>query len=251
MSNVKTKALAALPANFLTASFTYAAPGWAVTVYKANYGLNDTIAEAQGVVNTLSQQSWVKTAVATYIDYNVTGGVLHFPNKETAPPGMTMGTETDNFAVTATGMLIIPSAGTYTFGCDSDDGFQLTITGATFSSVTGEDGGSATAGTNTLQYNGGRGVSDTFGVVTLAAGDYPVSLLWFQGGGGSACELYAGLGSYTSFNSSMELVGDTADGGLSMSTTYTAPPSAWASLPSPPTMPRPPCRAASPIRPHR
>ena len=99
------------------------------------------------------------------------------------------------------------------------------ITGATFSSVTGEDGGSNTAGTNTMQYNGGRGVSDTLGVVTFStAGDYPISLLWFQGGGGSACELYAAQGTYTNYNSSMQLVGDTADGGLSMGGVYVAPP---------------------------
>ena len=98
--------------------------GWNVTVYEANIGLNDTIAMAQTLVNTPSEQSWVKTEVAPYIDYNVTGGVLHFPSKERTLPGTTMGTETDNFAVTATGMMIIPAAGTYTFGCDSDDGFS-------------------------------------------------------------------------------------------------------------------------------
>ena len=225
VSNVETLALSPLSTTPLTANFTYASMGWNVTVYEANIGLNDTIAMAQTLVNTPSEQSWVKTEVAPYIDYNVTGGVLHFPSKERTLPGTTMGTETDNFAVTATGMMIIPAAGTYTFGCDSDDGFQLVITGATFSSVTGEDGGSNTAGTNTLQYNGGRGVSDTLGVVTFStAGDYPISLLWFQGGGGSACELYAAQGTYTNYNSSMQLVGDTADGGLSMGGVYVAPP---------------------------
>ena len=222
VSNVKTLALSALPTNFLTTTFVYASPGWAVTAYKANITLNDTIAMAQTLISTPSEQSWVKTQVVPYIDFNVTGGVLHFPSKEQTLVGTTMGTETDNFAVTATGMLVISAAGTYTFGCDSDDGFSLTITGATFSSVTNATNSS---GTNSLQYNGGRGVADTLGVVTFSsAGDYPISLLWFQGGGGSACELYAGSGSYTSFNSSMELVGDTADGGLSMGSTYIAPP---------------------------
>ena len=171
VSNVKTLNLAALPTNFLTATFTYAAPGWAVTVYEANVALNDTIAMAQTLISTPSEQSWVKTEVVPYIDFNVTGGVLHFPSKEQTLPGTTMGTETDNFAVTATGTLVIPAAGTYTFGCDSDDGFSLTITGATFSSVTNATNAS---GTNSLQYNGGRGVADTLGVVTFSsAGDYP------------------------------------------------------------------------------
>ena len=225
VSNVKTLTLVALPT--LTSTFSYSAPGWSVTVYEANVTLNDTIAMAQTLVNTPSEQSWVKTEVAPYIDYNVTGGVLHFTGEERTLPGTTMGTETDNFAVTATGTLVIPAAGTYTFGCDSDNGFQLTIGGVTFSSVTGEDGGSNTVGTDVLQYNGGRGVADTLGVVTFArAGDYPISLLWFQGNGGAACELYAAAGSYSSFTSAppFELVGDTTNGGLSLNVTYLAPP---------------------------
>ena len=222
VSNVKTLALAPLSSTPLMANFTYASPEWAVTAYEANISLNDTIAMAQTLISTPSEQSWVKTQVVPYIDFNVTGGVLHFPSKEQTLVGTTMNTETDNFAVTATGMLVISAAGTYTFGCDSDDGFSLTITGATFSSVTNATNSS---GTNSLQYNGGRGVADTLGVVTFSsAGNYPISLLWFQGNGGAACELYAGSGSYTSFNSSMELVGDTADGGLSMGSTYIAPP---------------------------
>ena len=62
------------------------------------------------------------------------------------------------------------------------------------------------------------------GVATFAsAGNYPISLLWFQGGGGAACEVYAAPGSYTSFTTSppWELVGDTADGGLAVSSPYT------------------------------
>ena len=220
VSNVKTRAVAALPTT-LTANFTYAAPGWGVTVYEANITFERHHRHGANPRQHALRAELGQDRVAPYIDYNVTGGVLHFPSKERTLPGTTMRTETDNFAVTATGMLIIPAAGTYTFGCDSDDGFSLTITGATFSSVTNATNSS---GTNSLQYNGGRGVADTLGVVTLAAGDYPVSLLWFQGNGGSACELYAAAGSCTSFSSSMELVGDTANGGLSMGSTYTAPP---------------------------
>ena len=115
----------------MTPSFTCTS-AWDVTVYEANISLNGTIAMAQTLVDTPSEQSWVATEAAPYIDYNVTGGVLHFPSMERTLPGTTMGIETDNFAVTATGMLVIPAAGTYTFGVDSDDGFNLTITGDYF-----------------------------------------------------------------------------------------------------------------------
>ena len=42
------------------------------------------------------------------------------------------------------------------FGVDSDDGFSLTITGATFSALTNATNSS---GSNSLPYNGGRGTS--------------------------------------------------------------------------------------------
>ena len=120
----------------MTANFTYTSLGWSVTVYEANIGLNDTIAMAQTLVNTPSEQSWVKTEVRPISITMLPAACSISPSTERTLPGTTMNTETDNFAVTATGTLVIPAAGTYTFGCDSDDGFSLTITGATFSSVT-------------------------------------------------------------------------------------------------------------------
>ena len=168
----------------------------------------------------------MESATAPYIDYNVSGydPLPHFNPPETLP-GTTLGTETDNFAVTATGTIVVPSAGTYTFGVNSDDGFQLIITGASFTSTTNATASSEINGNYDLEYSGGRGGADTFGVVTFpTAGDYPISLLWFQGGGGAECELFAAAGSFTGFDASMELVGDAADGGLGLLASYVAPP---------------------------
>ncbi|MGA2068975.1 MAG: lamin tail domain-containing protein, partial [Thermoguttaceae bacterium] len=210
--NLATPVGAVLPTT--SGTFTYVAPGWNVAVYEANNGLSDTIAAAQALVSTPSEQSWVKTEVAPYINYMVSGSDGHFTTNRTLP-GTVMGTETDNFAVTATGTLVIPTTGTYTFGVNSEDGFSLTITGATFNSLTNATNA---AGTNTLQYNGGHASSDTLGVVTLAAGNYPISLLWFQGVGGAECEVFAAPSSYTAFSTSppWELVGDTTNGGLAI-----------------------------------
>ncbi len=220
--NIATPPGPLLPAT--SGTFTYGPVGWNVTVYKGKIDMgSDSIALAQTVVNTPSDQSWVKTEVAPYINYNVTGGNNHFTGSYRTLPGTTMGTETDNFAVTATGTLVVPAAGTYTFGVSSDNGFSLTISGATFSSWTNATN---TTGAS-LQFDGGRGVGDTLGVVAFAAaGNYPVSLLWFQGGGGAACQLFAAQGSYTAFTTSppWELVGDVTDGGLAMGGSI---PAAW------------------------
>ena len=212
-SNIVTPAGATLPST--SGTFTYGALGWNVAVYKANFALSDTVAQSQGVVNTPLQQSWVKTEQAPYINYLISGygSGPHF-NPTRSVPGTTQGTETDNLVVTATGVLVVPSGGsyTYTFGCNSDDGFELAISGVSFSSIT-----SGTSLNGDLRYDGGRTAADTLGVVTFPhAGDYPISLLWFQGVVGAECELFAAPGSYTAFSgtSSWQLVGDVADGGL-------------------------------------
>ena len=96
----------------------------------------------------------------------------------------------------------IPSAGNWTFGVNSDDGFGLTI------------------GNQSMAYDGLRGASDTLKTFTFAAaGDYPLSLLFFENGGGSGLEMFAAPGSKAGFDSTFRLVGDTANGGLSVSST--------------------------------
>ena len=65
-----------------------------------------------------------------------------------------------------------------------------------------------------LRYEGGRGAGDTIGVVTFtAAGNYPISLLWFQGGGGSEWRAVCRLGQLLRLDATMKLVGDMANHG--------------------------------------
>ena len=119
-------------------------------------------------------------------------------------------------------LIYVPSAGNWTFDCDSDDGFSVTITGATFSSGTNV----TSVGGTSFAYDGGRGATDSFGVANFpAAGYYPISLLFFQGGGPSGVELSAAQGSRTAFNSSLfHLIGDTIHGGLALGGTFTPAP---------------------------
>ena len=59
-------------------------------------------------------------------------------------------------------------------------GSSLTITGANFTTLTNATNSS---GTNTMAYVSPRGPGDTLGTTYLAAGSYPVSLVFYQQGG--------------------------------------------------------------------
>jgi hypothetical protein len=119
-----------------------------------------------------------------------------------------------NFAVRVTATVRIPTAGTWTFGVNSDDGFRLKIDGATFTAVSGT--GTTMSG-DTMEHAAARDRTvDSLGVATLSAGDHAVQLDYYQGAGGGGLEFFAASGSQTSFNASFRLVGDTRNGGLAL-----------------------------------
>ena len=134
-------------------------------------------------------------------------GNLPFPGNTTA--------DDDNFALKFTGTIKIPTAGNWTFDVNSDDGFRLRIVGGTFKSVAGT--GTTISG-DTMQFAGGRGAADSLGVIALAAGEYAIELVYFEGAGGSSLEFSAAQGSYSSVPtpSPFRLVGDTRNGGLAL-----------------------------------
>ena len=186
--------------------------GFAVTNYKANTGGINNVAQAQAVVDTPSQQSWTQSETAATINYLDTGGSGDFGNDRPFP-GLTIGQGQTVYAVQATGIIHIPAAGQYTFGVNSDDGFSLDITGANFSN------GSATTtcSGDVMADDTLRGPADSFGTASFsAAGDYPVTLLYYQNYGGAGLEFFEAAGSKTAFDSTFRLVGDTANGGLSV-----------------------------------
>ncbi|MCY2955347.1 MAG: lamin tail domain-containing protein [Planctomycetota bacterium] len=122
--------------------------------------------------------------------------------------------QSENFAVQVSGVLRILNAGKYTFGVNSDDGFSLTIDGATFTSPSGSTG--TTASGDTLAFEGSRSANDSFGVADLSAGEHRIELTYYQGASGAALELFAAAGEKTTFDSTFKLVGDTGAGGLSL-----------------------------------
>lgn len=118
----------------------------------------------------------------------------------------------NNFALRVRGTIHITTAGQYTFGVRSDDGFSLNLNGATFTLLTNC---SNTSGSSTMEFTSTRSSADSFGVTTLAVGDYEFEMYYFAGTGASGLEFMAASGSRTTFSSTaFKLVGDTTNGGL-------------------------------------
>ena len=182
--------------------FSSIPPAFNVTVYKANISVCD-MATAKGVITTPGQQAWVATESSQTVNYFNTDAGGNFGNNASFP-GMQIGVDVNDYVVKVTGTIVIPATGEWTFGVNSDDGFELTLTR-----------GSTVFQTSFPQP---RSSSDTLAVFNVTeTGTYDVNLIFYECGGGSGLEFFAAQGSYESFNSGVfHLVGDTANGGLAV-----------------------------------
>ena len=178
---------------------TSGASGFDVTFYKANVTVG-SLATAEGVIADPITQSYTVSETAQVINYLNTGGVGHFSG-DSPFPGTTIGQDVNDFVVQATANVLIPTAGLWTFGVNSDDGFGLDLTRQPYFFE--------------MSFPGTRGASDTLAVFDIPEpGSYSLRLVSFDRGGGSSVELFAAPGGHSSFNSNFKLVGDTAGGGL-------------------------------------
>jgi hypothetical protein len=87
--------------------------------------------------------------------------------------------------------LEIPTNGTYWIGFHGDDGSWLRVEGQTWNRIAYTAiaaPGSYIEG-DKIVVNTGTGNSRTIGEITLAAGEYNLDMIWFQGGGGSHLEV--------------------------------------------------------------
>ncbi|RYD39308.1 MAG: hypothetical protein EOP85_16170, partial [Verrucomicrobiaceae bacterium] len=108
-----------------------------------------------------------------------------------------------NYAVMATGNITITSAGTYTFGLNSDDGGRILIDGVEI-----------------MRDDNWHGAQDSLGTATLTAGQHTFQVVMFEGYYGDCLEFFAAPGNRSSFDANVfRLVGDTANGGLAATTT--------------------------------
>ncbi len=177
-----------------------AVPGFAVYNYKASVTV-DSLTTAQTVLATPAQRSGTNTENAPFINYFGTSSDGHDATSNRTFPGLTMGTDIDDYVVEAFGTITIPAAGDWTFVVNSDDGFHLDVD--TFS----------------VEYAAARGAADTFGTFTFpTAGLYQIHLVYYERAGGSEVELWAAPGIQTAWNATdFHLVGDTENGGLEVS----------------------------------
>ncbi|MBN2594355.1 MAG: chitobiase/beta-hexosaminidase C-terminal domain-containing protein, partial [Sedimentisphaerales bacterium] len=174
-------------------------PGFEVIYYKANTTISN-MDTAELVIGNASYQSTVASETASVINYFNTGSEGHFTENNPFP-STTIGADMEDFAVLVTAKVLIPIAGDWSFGVNSDDGFKVEMTN----------------GTNVLEfsYPDPRSPSDT--IVTFNIQDwglYDLRLVFYERGGGSGLEFFAAQGRHSSFNSRFRLVGDITNGGL-------------------------------------
>lgn len=171
--------------------------GFAVSNFLSAVTVSD-LTIARTVITNAAQQLAVFSENAPVINYLNTSSGANYGGDRTFP-GLTIGSDRDDFVIHATATITIPAAGVWSFGVNSDDGFGLTIGGASMSAPNP------------------RGPTDSIQNFNFpAAGDYPLDLVYFERGGGAEVELFAAQGSFATWNTNFKLVGDVANGGLAV-----------------------------------
>jgi large repetitive protein len=139
-------------------------------------------------IGTYGQSSFDAIGTGTqYLYYNTATALSLLPNFNTMTPASSgiwpnftlgMQTQSTNFAAKFDSYIKITTAGSYTFSTNSDDGSALYING-----------------TQVVNNDGAHGAQTRTGNITLAVGTYPISVTFFQGGGGFALTAsYSGPG---------------------------------------------------------
>lgn len=177
--------------------------GFDVTLYRANVTVSN-LATAEAVIDDPATHLGVAHQTAAVVNYLNTGGVAHYGG-DLPFPGTTIGTDANDFVVLVQGDVIIPAAGPWTFGVNSDDGFGLELSREPYLFET--------------SFPSVRGPADTLATFDIPEpGRYRLRLVMFERGGGSGLELFAAQGAFASWSAAaFDLVGDTANGGLPVS----------------------------------
>lgn len=159
-------------------------------------GAVTTLAQADALLGGTGVASEIQV-VRPVLNFLDTGGDGHFASNLIFPGG-----GGDNFVLQGTATIIIPTAGIWTFGINSDDGGRIRVDS-----------------TNVVVDDTQHGAQDHFGTISLSAGPHTIEAMFFETGGGAEIEIFAAPGSFSSYDTSMRLVGDTAAGGLTALTT--------------------------------
>jgi len=175
-------------------------PGFDITYVKSNVSVG-TVNEALQVLGNPAWHDQQVTTRTTVVNFMGNGGGGRY-GKDNPFPTQSIGDDINDFVVRATSTVIVPSAGAWSFGVNSDDGFRLTLS---------RDGVSYV-----VEYVTPRAPADTIGILNLpSAGEYALDLVMFERAGGASVELFAAAGSHLVWSAeAFDLVGDTTSGGL-------------------------------------
>ncbi|MEM7081249.1 MAG: NPCBM/NEW2 domain-containing protein [Pseudomonadota bacterium] len=110
------------------------------------------------------------------------GGTGNFTNDDVFP-------YLNTFVTRVTGRFGIYTAGTYTFGTNSDDGLRLRVNGQ-----------------DVIVDDALHGPANRFGTIDLDPGIHEIELVYFENGGGATLELFLAPGSLTAFSDAFELL---------------------------------------------
>jgi hypothetical protein len=172
------------------------------------------------------------TIVSQDIDFAGPGG--RYANNRNLPNGFGVANasnvpEREQYAMRMTAYVTIP-AGTYTVGVNSDDGFQLTIPGVTFTSRVNENYTGGTSGPDQITFGAPRGPADTLGTFTVGAGGLATTMTldFYEQGGGDSVELFVGRGAFSSWSAANFTL--LSNGAFGWGVFTTAPPPHYASL---------------------
>jgi len=134
--------------------------------------------------NGVASQTTARVSVINFLGAGGGGG--HFKSDQAFPNGATT-----DFAIQATATLLVHQTGTYTLGIRSDDGARLRIDGK-----------------DVIVDDTRHTPRDSFGTLTLDAGEHALELVMFQRGSGTQVELFYAAGGQASFNGTFSLLGE-------------------------------------------
>jgi hypothetical protein len=158
--------------------------------------------------------SFADTVMADVVNYNDPdtngAGAGRFTPDDFFPVDLP-GTDDDDFATMATVVVSIEEENDYIFGFGSDDGASLTLEGADFTILSNQPQSMVTNDGQTIEFNANTGNSDTFATTHLMPGEYELTFLSWERGGGAWAEVYTGVGSIPESILTARLLGSPAE----------------------------------------
>lgn len=176
------------------------APGFAVWSYLAADALDWPDGVEALLADPAGKGLFAAAENSEVLNYRNNAGGGHYP-LDSPFPGLPLGSDIDDYAVKAVGVVTIPAPGDWTFGAVADGEYRLRITRGALAF--------------TFPADAEDEVLRTFRFTE--AGEYELTLIYRDHRGTGDLELFAAQGAYDAFDeAAFRLVGDVAGGGLAV-----------------------------------